>query len=505
MLALIRLRTIVLKFFSILFVATMLLTAGESAQRAIAANTVTVDGVTLTNRGLVGVGRIPAGQRDKFGETFGSSSGMAVDPASWTRDASGYRGTIFLLPDRGYNVTGTIDYRPRLNKISIAFNPINDAHGLPADRQQHQVAATLADSIMFTDAKGSPMTGLDPGQGGIRPAANGFPYLPQASNGHISLDAEAVVRLRDGTFFVSDEYGPYVYHFSAEGRMLSAIRPPEAFIPKRNGKQDFASNNPGPGEKAPVPADPESGRQNNQGFEGMALMPDGKTLAVILQSATRQDGGTAADKRRNTRILFYDVTDLDHPKLIRENVVPLPIFENVEGKQRVAAQSELLALSDSKFLLLCRDSGNGYGQPGDSSLYRRIELLDTSKATNIAGTAYDDVTSVAPGGKLVADITPATLTSFIDMNDNGELVKFGLHQGAPNNRNNLSEKWESMGLVPSLDAATPDDYFLFVGNDNDFITQNGFQAGSAYKDESGADVDTMLLVYRVTIPGLSKR
>lgn len=29
----------------------------------------TIGGVTFTNRGLVGVGRVPAAQRDKFGET----------------------------------------------------------------------------------------------------------------------------------------------------------------------------------------------------------------------------------------------------------------------------------------------------------------------------------------------------------------------------------------------------------------------------------------------------
>ena len=57
----------------------------------------------------------------------------------------------------------------------------------------------------------------------------------------------------DGTFFISDEYGPYIYRFSAEGRMLSAIRPPDAFIPMRNGKQNFSSNNPGPGAQAPSP------------------------------------------------------------------------------------------------------------------------------------------------------------------------------------------------------------------------------------------------------------
>ena len=77
-----------------------------------------------------------------------------------------------------------------------------------------------------------------------------------------------------------------------------------------------------------------------------------------------------------------------------------------------------------------------------------------------------------------------------------------MHNGAPNDRTNLSEKWEAMALVSVLDKATPDDYFLFVANDNDFITQDGFQVGAAYKDKSGADVDTLIQVYRLTIPGL---
>ncbi|WP_204349233.1 hypothetical protein, partial [Klebsiella pneumoniae] len=78
-------------------------------------------------------------------------------------------------------------------------------------------------------------------------------------------------------------------------------------------------------------------------------------------------------------------------------------------------------------------------------------------------------------------ITPATLTPFIDINDNANLSRFGLHNGAPNDRNNLSEKWEAMALVSVLDPKLPDDYFLFVGNDNDFLTQDGFQVGASYK------------------------
>jgi hypothetical protein len=95
---------------------------------------------------------------------------------------------------------------------------------------------------------------------------------------------------------------------------------------------------------------------------------------------------------------------------------------------------------------------------------------------------------------------PATLTRYIDINNNAELNKFGLHNGPPNDRNNLSEKWEGMALVPALDPDNPNDFFLFITNDNDFITQNGYQVGAAYKDASGVEVDTMILVYRVTLP-----
>jgi len=170
---------------------------------------------------------------------------------------------------------------------------------------------------------------------------------------------------------------------------------------------------------------------------------------------------------------------------VREHVVPLPVFANAEGKPRVAAQSELLALDETHFLLLCRDSGNGHGTDGAMSRYRVVELLDTSEATNIAGSQYDGTAPVAPGGKLADGIVPAALTPFIDLNDDAQLDKFGLHNGSPNDRNNLSEKWEGMALVPALDPAYPRDFLLFITNDNDFITQNGYQAGAEYKDASG--------------------
>ncbi|MBZ9846719.1 esterase-like activity of phytase family protein [Mesorhizobium sp. CA14] len=461
------------------------------------------DGVAYVDKGLVGVGRIPASQKDKFGETFGSGSGMAMDAKSWARDGSGYKGSLWLLPDRGYNVVGTTDYRPRLNTILIELTPTAPGAAPAAGQEQTGVKTTLSDTMLLTDHKGADATGLDP-LNGVREAAGDMPILPQADNGKLALDDEAIVRLPDGTMFISDEYGPNIYRFSAEGRLMSATQPPAALVPMRHGKPNFASDNPGPGAAEPDPKDPETGRQNNQGLEGMSMTPDGKFLIAVLQSAARQDGGDSGSTRQNTRALVYDASDLAHLKLAHEYVVPLPVFKDAKGKTKVAAQSEIVALSDKSFLMLARDSGNGQGVKGDESLYRKIEIVDLSLATDIANGPFDAADKpVAPKGKLDPSVTPAKLTPFIDINDKGELGRFGLHNGAPNDRNNLSEKWEAMSLVSVLDPKLPDDYFLFVANDNDFLTQDGFQVGASYKAEDGADVDTTFLVYQVTLPGLS--
>jgi hypothetical protein len=328
--------------------------------------------------------------------------------------------------------------------------------------------------------------------------------LPEAENGHITLDSEAVVLMPDGTMFIGDEYGPNIYRYDAGGKLLSVTRPPAAIIPMRNGQENFSSNNPGPGAVAPKPANPDTGRQNNQGFEGLARTPDGRHLIAILQSATRQDGGDSPETRRHTRALVYDMADPANLRLVAEYVVPLPVFRDEKNRVRVAAQSEAFGLSSTTLLMLPRDSGNGYGQKGETSLYRRLELVDLAGATNIAGSVYDGLTPVAPKGVLDLSVKPASLTDFIDLNDPAELARFGLHNGAPNDRMNLSEKWEAISVASALDPAAPDDWFLFVANDNDFITQEGYQAGAAYKDDSGADVDTMFLVFRVTLPGVRK-
>src|SRR4051812_2919399 len=238
------------------------------------AQTVTIGGATFSHKGLVGVGRVQAAQRDRLGETFGSLSGLAVDLKTWRRNADGsYSGTLYSQPDRGSTRNGvTTNYSARRHRLTVSFVPAPNGAST-----QTQLGLTLSDTTLLTEANGTSLTSLDPSAttSGTR---TGFPPLPQAFNNRLSIDPEGLALLPDGSFYVSDEYGPYLYHFSAAGVLLGAIRPPEALIPKRSGRDSFSSDNPAANQPSASPSEPTTGRENNQGFEGLTVSPDGRTL-----------------------------------------------------------------------------------------------------------------------------------------------------------------------------------------------------------------------------------
>jgi hypothetical protein len=454
------------------------------------------DAQDVTGKGLVAAARIPSNARDSSGETLGGfGSAMALVPGSWHGAGGRFTATLAMLPDRGWNTEGTSDYQARLQFFDLSLAPINGA-----PHRQAGLVLNYRKSLMLTDPAGVPTTGLD--ASGVRPATDGLPDLPVAANGHVSMDSEAVAIPDTANIWVSDEYGPYIYHFGSGGKMLGAIRPPDAFIPMRQGHESFSANSPPHGEKYNI-GNPQTGRQDNQGFEGMSITPDRKHLLAITQSALMQDLDPGALKatRRFVRLLDYDLGG-PAPKLAHEYVVALPTYNDGKRGELVAAQSEMLALNDHQILLLCRDSGGGYAGKRDASSFRKVMLVDLGGASDVAGK-YDGVgDAVAPMGVLRPEIVAAKPQAFLDMNDNAQLSRFGLHNGPPNDANDLYEKWESMALASANDPEAPDDYFLIIGSDNDFITQDGAMAGKPYADASGANVDTLVLVYRVSLPAI---
>ena len=299
----------------------------------------------------------------------------------------------------------------------------------------------------------------------------------------VPLDTEGLVLGDDETFWISDEYAAYVYQFDRKGKMIKAIRSPDALVPRRNGTDNFSADSP------PIydpdfeitPEDPTSGRGNNQGLEALTASPDGKYLYTMLQSSTIQDGGSSSKKRRNTRLLKYRVKN-DKTTLEAEYVVQLPVLPT----GRVASQSEMHYISETQFLVLARDSDAGQGAENTESVYRNADVIDISDATNVAGTDADAFGGqiASEDGKLKSGIVPATYCAWLSYNNNDELAKFGLHNGGEQDSSLLNEKWESFAMLPvdkddkigRSDRQDEDEgkqYYLVSFSDNDFITQNG--------------------------------
>lgn len=312
--------------------------------------------------------------------------------------------------------------------------------------------------------------------------------------------------------------GPYVYRFDTNGKMVGAIRPPDAYIPMRNGTESFSADSPtyfaskGAGDDV-SPADNPTGRDNNHGFEGLTVTGDGNTLYVLLQAAANQEGGLKKQTERYTRLLKYDISKPAEPRYAREFVVPLPLFNDPTSKAsknpQAAAQSEIFHIQNGQFFILARDSGHGHGQSDSTSVYRHIDVFDIDPATDIKGDAYDCATCAiaSSDGVLNSSITPATYCSFIDYNVNSQLNRFGVHNGGDQDQRLLNEKWESIGIVP-VDGLIGDDdeWFVFSLSDNDFITQDGhLNFGKfAYADDSGYNLDNQALVFKIHLPDHSR-
>jgi len=379
---------------------------------------------------------------------------------------------------------------------------------------------TYLDTVLLTGPDGAPTTGLDPdATGSIK--YRGFPDLPVATyvgdgfggpgpgGKAIAIDSEGLVLNGDGSFWISDEYGPYIYKFGRNGKMQLAIRPPEAYIPRRNATVSFSANSPpryDPTRKV-LPADTQTGRNNNQGLEGLTISHDGTTLYALLQSALDQEGGPKQPNRRQARLLTYDISTRA-PVLSHEYVVTLPLYTDATGAPKVAGHSEIHYLSPTQLLILARDSGAGHGQKASQSLYRHLDVLDLSTATDIRSPASD-----APSGSIASatgvlnpGITAAQYCPFLDFNVNAQLNRFGVHNGGAQDERLLNEKWEGVGFVPvdpgHGSAEDGNEYFVFSMSDNDFVTQNGFVNGGMmpYQDASGFNLDSQALVFRVTVP-----
>ncbi len=157
------------------------------------------------------------------------------------------------------------------------------------------------------------------------------------------IDPESLQVDRHGDLWVGDEFGPWILHFDAEGRLLEK--------PISLPGNLMSPNNPH------LPTGTTPSQPNSRGLEGMGI--DGRYLYPILEGATQADLNAGNPTRR---LMFeYDInTGRFTGRQWVYRVDPRTIFV-----------SDVAPLDRRRFVVIERD-----GAPGESGVNRRVYVVD---------------------------------------------------------------------------------------------------------------------------------
>lgn len=274
----------------------------------------------------------------------------------------GAENEIYLLTDRGPNIPQ--DELTADGKRGVKLFPAPDFTPRIGRFRWADGKLELLDEILLKSPAGEPITGL-PNPGGANtgetPRDLDERDLPTDLHG---IDSEGLVALADGTFWISDEYGPHIDHYAADGTRLERINPFTTGAGRRALPAVYAT------------------RRANRGMEGLTVTPDGRYLVGLMQSPmynpaskTTVGGQTISIKTDSAlcRLLFFPV----------DGKAGLPVKEFVYvADQPNLALSEIRAISDTEFLVLERDGAFAKDENKPAKV-KRFYKIDVSAATDI--------------------------------------------------------------------------------------------------------------------------
>jgi hypothetical protein len=216
-------------------------------------------------------------------------------------------GQFWAMPDNGYGAkTNSGDFLLRLYRIRPDFKTADGGTGTVA-------------VLGFLQLR-------DPDQKVPFPL-----FRPDRLLTGADLDLESVRQAKDGSFWFGEEFGPFLVHTDATGRVLEAPVP----LPGVQSPQNPFLPNP---DAWTLPA--------SRGFEGMARSIDGKRLYPMLEGALRND----PDRRR--RIL--------HEFDLRAGAYTGRTWQyRVDAGFPDAVIGDLTALDQHRFVLIERDDAQG--------------------------------------------------------------------------------------------------------------------------------------------------
>jgi hypothetical protein len=263
------------------------------------------------------------------------------------------------------------------------------------------------------------------------PDGNRLPINPEG------VDTEGVVRLKDGSYWLSEENGPSLLHVNHKGKVLVRVVPESVVGEYAEAKYPVSGALPGILSK----------RRSNRGFECLALSHDEKSLFTMVQSPLDNPNPPARD-HGNNRLIEYSLLG---GKTVGEWVYVVdpggsfwtPIAGSpgdAKAKQGDIKVGEMVTVGPG--VMVVKEG---------TDIVTKLYLIKLDGATNILGTDWDTKTgtdSLESQGDLSAvSITPVSKRKIFDSRE--QPTTFG-----------LALKIESV-------AYFGDGWFLLI-NDNDF-------------------------------------
>jgi hypothetical protein len=217
------------------------------------------------------------------------------------------RGEFWAMPDNGYGAKGNSgDFLLRLYRIRPDFETARGGSG----------AVHVLSFIQLRDPDGKVLF----------PLFRSDRLLTGAD-----FDLESVRRTKDGGLWFGEEFGPFLLHTDAGGKVLE---PPIPLPGVQSPQNPF------------LPHPDAWTLRASRGFEGMARSVDGKTLYPMLEGALRND----PDPRRRI------VNEFD---LRRKEYTGRAWQYRVDANFPDAVIGDLTALDQHRFVLIERDDDQG--------------------------------------------------------------------------------------------------------------------------------------------------
>ena len=256
-------------------------------------------------------------------------------------------GKQFLVPDYSPKIgLFEVEADGQIRKIKEIV--LKDRNGQPVSGLPNPKALGGTNEIPY-DISGNPMT-IDPSK----------PYDPQTNpvktdlNG---LDPEGLAALEDGSFWISDEYGPHLVHYDAQGIEIERINP---------FTQDSRNNVIIEGRPLLLPAE-FAKRRTNRGMESLTITPDQSTLVGVMESS--MDNPDKSGRLSTlTRMVMINLKN----GVIKQYLCRLDAKEHVN--------SAIAALSEHEFYVAEHDRQFPLQQ---STAKKLIYKFDISQATDI--------------------------------------------------------------------------------------------------------------------------